>query len=111
MATDFTSIELSGTDPEFGAKLNAYIVYEYTREIRRALMRKLAPFVVGVGILSLGVHFLPSAAFVVTLAAAAWIAAVAHARVRAARKGLVAELNHPSHPERQPKSDSRPTVR
>ena len=94
MARQFTAIELAATDPLARSALNAYLDYQTARSIRRMLMTRLLFFVLGFGIVTLGLHWLPVAALVVTSVLASGLVAMATAHELKARRHL-RELNSP----------------
>jgi hypothetical protein len=84
---------ISGTDPAVPGTLNAYREYETAKVIRQTLSRKLAIFVLGIGILTLGLHFLPIAALLTTVLIATGMLGVASSNERKARRRLTEQLS------------------
>ena len=97
MSVDFNPFELAGDDPELRTKLTAYVRYQTAKDLRRLLTRRLGVFVLGVAILTVGLHFLPNAALVTTALIAAGMVVLALTNERAARRRLSAELNDAHH--------------
>ena len=73
--------------------INAYLRYQTAKRIRRTLTGRLVLFVLGVGILSVGLHYLSVIAFVVTALLAGGMLAVALMHELKARTHLLHELN------------------
>ena len=86
-------LELAGADPAVRVKLNAYIDYEHAKGLRRTLTKRLVLFVLAVGILSFGLHFLPAAALLTTVLMALAMFVVAGTNERKARQRLTEQLN------------------
>ena len=86
-------LELAGGDPAVRTKLSAYIDYEHAKGLRQRLTKRLVLFVLGVGILSLGLHFLPTAALLTTVLMASGMFIVAGTNERKARQRLTEQLN------------------
>jgi hypothetical protein len=84
---------LAGTDPAVRTRLNAYVDYETARVLRQTLTRRLVFFVLCIGILSLGLHVLPTAAFLTTILMASGMLIVAGTNERKARQRLSEQLN------------------
>jgi hypothetical protein len=86
---------MAGTDPALRTALNAHLEYQNAKGFRRTLTTKLALFVVGIGILTLGLHFLPTAALLTTVLLASGMVVVASTNERKARRRLAEQLNGP----------------
>ena len=92
MSTNPKPVELAGTDPAVRTTLNAYIDYETAKGLRQTLTKRLGLFVLGIGILSLGLHFLPIAALLTTILIATGMVAIARTNERKARRRLADQL-------------------
>ena len=99
MSRAIKPLELAGTDPAVRTKLSAYLEYENAKGLRQTLTRRLIVFVTGVGILSAGLHFLPTAALLTTLLVAVGMFIVAGTNERKARRRLTEQLNGSSRLE------------
>jgi len=86
-------VELAGADAAVRVKLNAYIGYEHAKGLRQSLTKRFVVFVLGVGILSLGLHLLPTAALLTTVLMALGLLVVAGTNERKARQRLTEQLN------------------
>ena len=93
MSGNANPLELAGTDLAVRTKLNAYIDYEKAKVVRQTLTTRLALFLLAVGVLSLGLHVLPTAAFLTTVLMASGIFLVAGTNERKARQRLTKHLD------------------
>jgi len=93
VSRELKTFGISGTDAALPAALNTYREYETAKVIRQTLGRKLAIFVLGIGILTLGLHFLPIAALLTTVLIAAGMFGVASSNERNARRRLTEQLS------------------
>ena len=93
MAREFNTLEMAGTDPALRPALNTYLDYQNAKSIRQTLTRKLALLVSGIAILTLGLHFLPTAALLTAVLLASGMFVVACTNERKARRRLAEQLN------------------
>ena len=93
MAREFKNLEMAGNDPALATALNAYLAYQNAKGFRRTLTTRLAFFVLGTGLLTLGLHLLPTVALLTTVLLASGIFVVAGTNERKARRRLVEHLN------------------
>jgi hypothetical protein len=93
MSSDFITVEMPGTDPALGSTLNAYREYQTAKAIRQALTARLAMLLLGIGILTLYLHLLPTAALLTTSAIASALFLIAGSNEWKARRRLAAQLN------------------
>jgi hypothetical protein len=91
-------LELAGADPAVRAKLNAYIDYENARGRRQSLTKRLVFVVLGIGILSFGLHFMPTIGLLTTVLVALGMFVIAGTTERKARQRLTEQLNNPHVP-------------
>ena len=86
---------MAGNDPALRTALNTYVAYEHAKFLRRTLTSRLAFLVFGIGILTLGLHLLPTVALLATILLASGMFVVASTNERKARRRLAEQLNGP----------------
>ena len=93
MSSQPSTFGISGADPALPATVNAYREYQVAKVIRQTLTGRLAILVLGTGILTFGVHFLPAAALLTTVLLATGMFVVASSNERKARQRLAEQLS------------------
>ena len=92
MSSKLNTLEIAGTDPALRTALTAYVAYQNAKVMRQKLTSRLALLVLGIGILTLVVHFLPTAALVTTVLLASGMVVLASTNERKARRRLTEQL-------------------